>query len=211
MTESLSKKWGTRNVYIRHTENLENEIKETIVNFDISNSRHRERLKGLKYSLDDKMKKIAILDNEIFDLLEQKDAETELSKTLVRNDRIFGLIASIEETSNKNENNEVSLISNSSSTSNSNVDDVMCKLPKLVIKEFDGSVFFQFDQFESTIHSKRNISNIDKFSYLPLFLCKSAHDTISGLAPRNQNYLEAVQLLKNRYGNLQLLINTYME
>ena len=85
-------------------------------------------LKGLKYSLDDKMKKI--LDNEIFDLLEQKDAETELSKT-VRNDRIFGLIASIEETSNKNENNEVFLISNSSSTSNSNVDEVMCKLPKI--------------------------------------------------------------------------------
>ena len=102
MAESLSKKRGTRNVYISHTENLENEIKETIVNFDTSNSRHRERLKGLKYSLDNKMKKIAILDNEIFDLLEQKDAETELSKKLVRNNRIFGLIASMEETSNKN-------------------------------------------------------------------------------------------------------------
>ena len=45
MTESLSKKRGTRNVYIRHIENLENEIKETIVNFDINNSRHRESLK----------------------------------------------------------------------------------------------------------------------------------------------------------------------
>ena len=49
----------------------------------------------------------------------------------MRNDRIFGLIASIQETSDKNEKNEVSLISNSSSTS---------KLPKLVIKEFHGSV-----------------------------------------------------------------------
>ena len=55
------------------------------MNFDINNSRHRERLKGLKYSLDDKFKNIAILDNEIFDLLEQKNAETELSNTLVRN------------------------------------------------------------------------------------------------------------------------------
>ena len=58
----------------------------------------------------------------------------------MRNDRIFGLIASTQETSDKNEKNEVSLISNSSSTSNSNVDDFMCKLPKLVIKEFHGSV-----------------------------------------------------------------------
>ena len=193
MTESLCKIRGTRNVYICHIENLENEIKETIVNLDINNLRHRERLKVLKYSLDDKMKKIAILDNEIFDLLEQKDAETELSNTLVRNDRISGLIASIEETSkfhfsNKNKNNEVSLILNSSSTSNSNVDDVMYKLRKLVIKEFDDSVLnWQTfcDQFESMIHSKTNISNIDKFSCLTSFSCKSAYDTISDLAPTN--------------------------
>ena len=214
MAESLSKKRETRNVYIRHIENLENEIKEIIANFDIGNSRHRERLKGLKYSLDDKMKKITILDDEIFDLLDQKDAEFELSNTLVRNDRIFGLIASIEEASNKNENNKNSLISNSSSTSNNNVDEVVCKLPKLVIKEFDGSVLnWQnfWDQFESTIHSKTNTSNIDKFIYLTSFLCKSTYDTISDLAPTNQNYLEAVQLLRNRYGNPQLLINMYME
>ena len=147
------------------------------------------------------MKKVAILDDEIFDLLEQKEAEIELSNTLVRNDRIFALVASMEEASDKNENNEVSLISNTSSTSNNNLNEVMCKLPKLVIKEFDGSVLnWQtfWDQFESTIHSKTNISNVDKFSYLTSFLCKSAYDTISGLAPTNQNYLEAVQLLKNR-------------
>ena len=39
MTESLSKKRGTRNAYIRYIENLENEIKETIANLDIKNSR----------------------------------------------------------------------------------------------------------------------------------------------------------------------------
>ena len=128
------------------------------------------------YGLDDNIEKIAILDKEIFDLLEQKDAETELSNTLVRNDRIFGLIASIEEASNKNESNEVSLISNSSSTSNNN--EAMCKLPELIIKEFDGSALNWQDlrdQFEPTIQFKTSISNIDKFSYLTSFLCKSAY------------------------------------
>ena len=72
-------------------------------------------------------------------MLEQNDAEIELSNTLVRNDRVFGLIASIE-ASNKNENNEISLFSNSSFSSNDNANEVMCKLSKLVIKEFDGSV-----------------------------------------------------------------------
>ena len=32
MNEFLSKRWGTRNIYIRHIENVENEIKETIPN-----------------------------------------------------------------------------------------------------------------------------------------------------------------------------------
>ena len=53
-------------------------------------------------------------------MLERKDAEIELSITLVSNDRIFGLIESIGGASNKNENNDVSLIGNSSSTSNNN-------------------------------------------------------------------------------------------
>ena len=61
MTESLSKKGGTRNVYIQHIENLENEIKERIANFDINNSRHRERIKGLKYSLEIKWKNLQLL------------------------------------------------------------------------------------------------------------------------------------------------------
>ena len=131
--------------------------------------------------------------------------------------RIFRLIASIEEASNKNENNEVCLIWNSSTTSNNNVDKVMCKLPKLLIKEFGGSVLncqALSDQLESTIHSVTNIINIDKFSYLTLnliFMCKSAYYTISGLAPANWNNLQAFQLLKNGYRNPQPLANTYME
>ena len=118
------------------------------------------------------MKEIAILDNEIFDLLEQKDTEIEFSNTLVRHDRIFGLIASTEEASNKNENKEVSLISNSS-TSNNSEDEITCKLPKLVIKEFDGSMLnWQtfWDQFESTVHCKTNISNISNISNIDFFI-----------------------------------------
>ena len=48
ITGLLSRKQGPRNVYIRHIENLENELKETIANFDINNSQYQERLKGLK-------------------------------------------------------------------------------------------------------------------------------------------------------------------
>ena len=46
------------------------------------------------------------------------------------------------------------------------------------------------------IHLKKNLNDIDKFSYLKCFLCPSAYETISGLALTNQNYLEAAELLK---------------
>ena len=75
----------------------------------------------------------------------------------------------------------------------------MCKLPKLIIREFDSNVLnWQtfWNQFESTIDSKTNISNIDKFSYLTLFLCKSAYDTISGFDINNSRHREKLQDLK---------------
>ena len=68
-----------------------------------------------------------------------------------------------------------------------------------------------WNQFESGIHSKRDISDIDKFSYLRSFLAPVALETISGLTLSSQNYSEAIDLLKNRYGNPQTLINSYME
>ena len=66
----------------------------------------------------------------MFDLLEQNDLEIEFRNILVCSDRIFELIASIKEASNKNENNEVSLILNRSSTSKNNADKVVCKYQK---------------------------------------------------------------------------------
>ena len=45
---------------------------------------------------------------------------------------------------------------------------------KTSYKRIDGNVLnWQtfWDQFESTVHSKININNIDKYSYLKSFLC----------------------------------------
>ena len=58
VSELLSKKRGTRNVYIRHRQNLINEIKELINNFDPSKPKHCEKLKRLRNSLGDKMNQI---------------------------------------------------------------------------------------------------------------------------------------------------------
>ena len=87
-------------------------------------------------------------------------------------------------------------------------------MPKLVIFPLDGDTLNWttfWDQFESSIHSKRGISDIVKFSYLRSFLAPVALETISGLTLSFQNFSETTDLLKNRYENPQTLINSYME
>ena len=61
--------------------------------------------------------------------------------------------------------------------------DIPVKLPKLEISKFNGNTLnWQgfWDQFNSAIHTKTNISDIDKFSYLKSFLCDSALGIVSG-------------------------------
>ena len=58
------------------------------------------------------------------------------------------------------------------------------KLPKVKIQKFDGKIInWQtfWDQFESSLDSQENITDIDKFGYLRNLLCNSARETIPGL------------------------------
>ena len=83
---------------------------------------------------------------------------------------------------------------------------VKVKLPKLEISKFNGDVInWQrfWDQFCSAIH--------EKFSPLKTFLYDYENAIISGLSISAANYVQAIELLKDRYGNSQVLISAYMK
>ena len=85
---------------------------------------------------------------------------------------------------------------------------VKVKLPKLEISKFNGDVIYWqrfWNQLCSAIHKNNSISDIDKFSYLKTFLCDSANATISGLSLSAANYVQAIELLKDRYVIARLL------
>ena len=65
------------------------------------------------------------------------------------------------------------------------------------------------DQFNSS--TQPSLNRVDKFSYLKGLLTPEAHECISGLALTDDNYIEAVTLLKERYGNKKVLINAIMD
>ena len=88
------------------------------------------------------------------------------------------------------------------------------KLPKLELKKFDGdySKWISFwDTFETSVHKNESPSVIDKFNYLISCLERSAAEAISGLTLTASNYDEAIEILKDRFGNKQQIINRHME
>ena len=216
----LTKLRGTRNVYIRHLSNLETKIKDITLSTPTSQINNEKiiSLRGTKNKFIDKLNKVKELDDKILDILSEKpnDFENELEQNLIREDSYFEIIALADqflETANTS-NLPQPLVTSSPFPSNNLNDATNASLPKLIIKPFDGNILnWQtfFDQYSSTVHSKTNLNDIDKFTYLKSLLSKAALETISGLTLTSDNYSEAIELLKNRYGNPQMLINTYME
>ena len=88
------------------------------------------------------------------------------------------------------------------------------KLPKVILKRFDGSLIQWatfWDMFESSIHTNLELSDIDKFNYLHSLLEGSAADSISGLSLTASNYSEAIAILKRRFGNKQQVVIRRMD
>ena len=74
------------------------------------------------------------------------------------------------------------------------------KLPELEISRFHGdpTAWQKFiDSFAAAVRNSKSLSNVEKFSYLCSFLADDAQHAISGLSLKNDNYYEALNLLKN--------------
>ena len=87
------------------------------------------------------------------------------------------------------------------------------KLRKLEIAKFgdDPTTWQQFhDSFTGAIHNSVSLTNVEKFNYLRSFLVDEALHCISGLPLTNDNYENALKLLKDRYGNNQIIISAHM-
>ena len=88
------------------------------------------------------------------------------------------------------------------------------KLPKISLPHFRGNLMRWtafFDSFNSAVHLNDRLSEIDKFNYLRSLLEGPAYDAIAGLALSAVNYREAIEILKKRFGNKQLIISKHME
>jgi len=82
------------------------------------------------------------------------------------------------------------------------------KLPKLHLTSFDGNILnWQefWDIFNSAVHTQE-ISNVTKFSYLKNSVRGAAYTAIHGISVTDDNYDVAVQILKDKFGKKEVII-----
>ena len=88
------------------------------------------------------------------------------------------------------------------------------KLPKIYLPRFKGNPICWtafWDSYESAVHLNSTLSDMDKFNYLWSWVETSAYEAIAGLTLSSANYGEAVEILKKRFGNRQMIISRHME
>ena len=88
------------------------------------------------------------------------------------------------------------------------------KLPKLVLRPFNGDITAWttfWESYESTVHTNRNLSDIDKFNYLNSLLTGAAREAVAGLSLTSANYQDAIAILKKRFGNVEQRKAKHME
>ncbi|GFQ98153.1 DUF5641 domain-containing protein [Trichonephila clavata] len=95
-----------------------------------------------------------------------------------------------------------------------NSDNIRIKVPKYHITRFygdDASKWLTFwNSFETSVHNNESLNKVDKFNYLKAHLGGSALNTVEGFPISAKAYDEAVELLKNRFANPEILIQAHM-
>ena len=188
------------------------------------------QLKTYRIALEEKLKILGGLDDEILGLLKEDQIEEEIEETgnfresihemIVKIDEV--LLAEVENISDKSNSNSHSEISNSLGLR------VKTKLPKLSLKKFHGEamLFSPFwDSFVSAVDENQTLSDVEKFNYLNNLVEGTAAAAIRGLPLTADNYEAAknilkkrfeqprgsMNILKKRFGQPQIIINAHME
>ena len=91
-------------------------------------------------------------------------------------------------------------------------ENVLMRLPKLEIPKFSGEANKwpeSWYSYEAAV-DKSNLLDVEKFNCLKTLVISEAANAISGLSLTNDNYGEAINILKDRFGNKQIIISSHM-
>ena len=208
MATSLIAKRRVRTTNINSVRRVVEKALSCIEKFDVAENTI-EDLTSFRDTLVEKFNKIQHLNEEISYLIEDEselqqddDSATDFTLTYRRN---IAIINKFLDKQNKTDDNNTSIISSRNNT---------VKLPALKIHAFDGKpenwqTFYE--NFQCAVDNNEDLNAVQKMTYLRNLLQGQALSTITGLSLTNSNYNVALNLLKERYDNKQLLISYHMK
>ena len=88
------------------------------------------------------------------------------------------------------------------------------KLPKLELPSFYGDVLkfsSYWDQFRCAVHENKELSSVQKFTYLRSTLKGTALKTIDGFEVTAANYNHAIQAILHRYGRKRITVSSLVK
>ncbi|KAK8764947.1 hypothetical protein V5799_032444, partial [Amblyomma americanum] len=166
-----------------------------------------ERLRLVKQQLND-------VDAAIEPNVKDDEAEAEFEQVIEYGDKIATCICRLnlkkEQTEQASKDKEIRFQATVGSASAAQ----RIKLPKLELTKFDGKrKNWQpfWEQFEVAVHKNTELSNIDRLNYLKTLLTGEAVTAIAGLQASGDCYSDAVDILRQRFGNPEALVQDHMQ
>ena len=83
-------------------------------------------------------------------------------------------------------------------------------MPKLTLPIFGGDPLKWQDSFDSAVHFNAVLTNVQKLNYLRAHLEGEAARAIAGFPLMGVNYYQSLDVLRNRFGDQQKIINAHM-
>ena len=206
MATTIQKKVKSRDLHANNLRKLFTRVEDIYKNFE------EEKIENLVASLEvaeQKYSKVQELNAEAELIIEEEDldqfSEEGMNIEIELKTNISRLRKFISEHSNKPTKGEANTLPTSTK---SNV-----KLPRLEIVKFNGEYTkWQtfYDSFQAAVDNNNTLSNVEKFNYLRSYLANDAYNCVAGLSLTNENYVQALNLLKERYGNKQKIITSHV-
>ena len=195
-----------RNLFISYIDKAKKENEE-ILQCDELNNNDIMELKVREKIIEEKFRVVIELYDNIIDHLDDEaqttaeiekcyDLEVDINKHLRRVKMAVEKFSSKPKSENKNAEYKQNI-----------------RLPKMEIKKFSGdpTEWQAFhDSFTCAVHENKYLSNVEKMNYLINLLQGEAASTLKGLQLSNANYEISLQMLKDRFGDNQVLISSFM-
>ncbi|KAK8772528.1 hypothetical protein V5799_024231 [Amblyomma americanum] len=166
-----------------------------------------ERLRLVKQQLND-------VDAAIEPNVKDDEAEAEFEQVIEYGDKIATCICRLnlkkEQTEQASKDKEIRFQATVGSASAAQ----RIKLPKQELTKFDGKrKNWQpfWEQFEVAVQKSTELSNIDRLNYLKTLLTGEAVTAIAGLQASGDCYSDAVDILRQRFGNPEALVQDHMQ